>query len=118
MQRVSGNSPSPAVATYGLRRAAVKGKEQHGPDTRRFVEREFYVDDGLISLPTEKEAISLLKRTQASLAESNLRLHKITSNSMDVLTVFPAEDHAVDIKDLDLGGETIPAQRSQLGSCY
>ncbi|KAJ8353107.1 hypothetical protein SKAU_G00206740 [Synaphobranchus kaupii] len=99
---VFGNSPSPAVATYGLRRAAIKGEQQHGSDTRRFVEREFYVDDGLISLPTEEEAISLLKRTQASLSESNLRLHKITSNSIDVLRAFPVEDHAKDIKVHDL----------------
>ena len=109
---VFGNSPSPAVATYGLRRAAMKGEQQHGSDTRHFVEREFYVDDGLISVPTEEQAITLLKRTQASLSESNLRLHKITSNSIDVLKAFPVEDHAKDIKDFDLGGETIPTQRS------
>lgn len=74
---VFGNSPSQATATYSLRRAAVKGAEQHGPDTKRFVERKFYVDNGLISLATEKEVISLLKGTQASLSEPNLRLHKI-----------------------------------------
>lgn len=74
---VFGNSPSPAVATYLLRRAAEKGEKQHGPDTKRFVEREFYVDDGLVSLPTEEEAISLIKRTEASLSESNIRQDSI-----------------------------------------
>lgn len=34
---VFGNSPSPTVATYCLRRAAEKGEKQHGPDTKRFV---------------------------------------------------------------------------------
>jgi hypothetical protein len=38
-----GNSPSPSVATYGLR----KSVENARPDVREFLERNFYVDDGL-----------------------------------------------------------------------
>ncbi|XP_025767154.1 uncharacterized protein LOC112848179 [Oreochromis niloticus] len=109
---VFGNSPSPAVATYCLRRAAKEGEQQYGSDTRHFVEREFYVDDGLVSTSTEEEAISLLQRTQASLSQSNLRLHKITSNSVDVLKAFPTGDHAKGIKDLYLDGDAVPTQRS------
>lgn len=62
---VFGNSPSPAVAIYGLRRAAYEGEDVHGSDTRQFIERHFYVDDGLVSLPTNDQAISLLQRTRA-----------------------------------------------------
>lgn len=73
---VFGNSPSPAVATYGLRRAS-----QHQGDgnhmTRQFVERHFYVDDGLISFPSDGEAVAVVKRAQETLAASNLKLHKI-----------------------------------------
>ena len=85
---VFGNSPSPAVAIYGLRRAAQEGEQRYGADTRQFVERHFYVDDGLVSVPTESAAIDLLKRTCASLAESNLKLHKIASNSVAVMKAF------------------------------
>ncbi|XP_059837241.1 uncharacterized protein LOC132400293 [Hypanus sabinus] len=109
---VFGNSPSPAVAIYGLRRAIREGAQEHGDDTVKFVERHFYVDDGLISLRTEEEAIDLLRRTQASLAESNLRLHKFASNRQAVMEAFPHDDCAPAIKDLDLDGETIPTQRS------
>ena len=109
---VFGNSPSPAVAIYGLRRAAEEGGLKHGNDTHHFVERNFYVDDGLKSLPTDSEAVDLLQRTRASLAESNLRLHKIASNSAAVLAAFPPEDHAKGVKDLDLEGEGTPIQRS------
>lgn len=63
---VFGNSPSPAVAIYRLRQAAGKGENVHGSDTKQFVERHFYVDDGLVSLPTDDRAISLLQRTRAS----------------------------------------------------
>ena len=109
---VFGNSPSPAVATYGLRRAIREGAREHGADTVEFVERHFYVDDGLISLPSEAKAINLLQRTQASLAESNLHFHKFVSNSPEVTEVFPLEDCAPVVKDLDLSGETAPTQRS------
>nr|XP_054607369.1 uncharacterized protein LOC129167170 [Nothobranchius furzeri] len=108
---VFGNSPSPSVAIYGLRRAIQEGTNKHGADTVKFVVCHFYVDDGLISVPSDAEAISLLQRTQASLSESNLRLHKFASNSDTVLQAFPIEDRAV-LKDLDLSGEAIPVQRS------
>lgn len=114
---VFGNSPSPALAIYGLRRAAREGEPEYGPDTRTLVERDFYMDDALKSLATEEEAIDLLQRTQASLAESNLRLHKIASNSAQVLSAFPPEDCAKGIKDLDLGEEAMLIQRS-LGLCW
>lgn len=114
---VFGNSPSPAVATYGLWRAAQVGEQKYGSDSRRFVERHFYVDDGLISLPTEAEAIDLLKCTQASLAESSLKLHKIDSNSIVAMRAFPSEDLAAGLRDLDLDKEALPVQ-SSLGLCW
>ena len=109
---VFGNSPSPAVAIYGLRRAIKEGAQEHEADTVNFVERHFYVDDGLCSVPTETEAVDLLRRTQSSLAESNLRLHKFASNSQVVLEAFPPEDCTAAIKDIDLSGEALPTQRS------
>lgn len=115
--QVFGNSPSPSIAIYGLRLAAKAGEQEHGTDTRQFVVRHFYVDDGLVSLPTDTEAISLLQRTQTSLAESNLRLHKIVSNSPAVMKAFPPEDRAEGVKDLDLDGDITPIQRS-LGLCW
>ena len=50
---VFGNSASPSIAIYGLRLAAKEGEHEHGTDARQFVERHFYVDDGLVSLPTD-----------------------------------------------------------------
>lgn len=54
---VFGNSPSPAVAIYGLRRAAKQGEAEFGGDARQYVERDFYVDDGLKSFSMEAEVI-------------------------------------------------------------
>ena len=107
-----GNGPSPAVATFGLRKTATDGEEKFGREAARFVHRNFYVDDGLTSLPTAKRAIALITTTQAMLATANLRLHKIVSNSVEVMEAFPMEDRGKGVRDLDLHRDSLPAQRS------
>lgn len=109
---VFGNSPSPAVATYGMRKAAEHGEAEHGTAAKHFVFRNFYVDDGLASVAKEVEAINLMQKTKALLAESNLRLHKIASNSLKVMEAFPVEERASNFKDLDLEIDSLPLQRS------
>jgi hypothetical protein len=115
---VFGNIQSPAVATYGLRRRAMLAERQYSIDMKEFYNKNFYVDDALISLPTSKEVISLLKRTQEALkVEGNLRLHKICSNSNEVLSAFNKEDLAMELRDLDFHRDNLPLQRS-LGVCW
>ena len=107
-----GNGPSPAIATYGLRRAADDGEENHGEEVKEFIHRNFYVDDGLASGRTVDEVIRLVRGAQAALADANLRLHKIVSNSVEVMEAIPADDRGKDVRDLDLRHDTLPAQRS------
>lgn len=109
---VFGNSPSPSVAIYGLHQSVLENELCTDPEVKYFVTRNFYVDDGLMSTPTVDTAISLLKRTQATLAKSNLRLHKIAANNKEVMEAFPSIDRASDLKDLDFDVESLPAQRS------
>ena len=59
-----GNTSSPAVATFGLRKTAEVEEAKFGTDAKEFVDNDFYVDDGLKSTPTTEEAVDLLKRTQ------------------------------------------------------
>lgn len=63
---VFGNSPYPAVATYGLRKA-VENAESNVQD---FIYKNFYVDDGLVSCRTPEEAVDLLVRTQRVLHDT------------------------------------------------
>ena len=109
---VFGNKPSPAVATYGLRKAVEPSADDVGADVGEFVRNNFYVDDGLISLPTPESAVSLMKRTQKTLKKSGLRLHKIASNSETVMQAFPAEDLSKDIQNLVIGSDELPLQHS------
>jgi limonene-1,2-epoxide hydrolase len=108
---VFGNSPSPAVAIYCMKRAALQGEKEHGSEPKQYVVSNFYVDDGLTSVATTEEAITILRKTQAMLAECNMKLHKIVSNSKTVMEAFPM-DRAKYIKDLDLGVDPLPFQRS------
>lgn len=56
--------------------------------------------------------MDLLKRTKQMLAESNVRLHKVASNSKQVMEALPKEDRASDLKELELGADPFPLQRS------
>ena len=107
-----GNGPSPAVATFGLRKTTADSKEEFGEDAIKFVHHNFYIDDGLASLPTAKQAIAPITATQAILRTANLRLHKIVLNSIEVMEAFPVEDRGKGVHDLDLHHDSLPAQCS------
>ena len=87
-----GNGPSPAVATFGLRKTAAVGEEEFGENAAEFVHRNFYVDDGLALRPTTKKAIDLVTAIQEMLATANLKLHKVVSHSVEVMEAFPVKD--------------------------
>ncbi|KAK3088641.1 hypothetical protein FSP39_021780 [Pinctada imbricata] len=106
---VFGNRPSPAIATYGLRRSV----DDADDDVKDFVNNDFYVDDALRSCPDVETAVDLMRRTQTALQDGvSLRLHKIASNSKSVLLQFPKEDLSKDLKDIDIGEDDLPMQRS------
>ena len=107
-----GNISSPAIATYGMRKTAEDGEERYGSAAKEFVCNDFYVDDGLTSRPTDQETTDLLKNTQAMLATSGLRLHKVVSNSVPVMEAIPEDDRGKSVRDLDLRHDSLPTQRS------
>ena len=109
---VFGNTSSPAVATFCLRKTADVGEQVFSSDARDFVYNNFYVDDGLKSVASPTEAIDLLIRTRAMLATANLRLHKIASTHPEVTHAFPREDQASDLRYLDVSLDTVPVQRA------
>ncbi|XP_060775250.1 uncharacterized protein LOC132885032 [Neoarius graeffei] len=92
---------SPGCANFGLKHLAAQGQGLYGEDTIRFIQRNFYVDDGLVSVPTEWEAIQLVKEARELCGTSKLRLHKFVSNSDNVMMSIPEEDRAA-IKDQGL----------------
>ncbi|XP_063959911.1 uncharacterized protein LOC135155123 [Lytechinus pictus] len=106
-----GAASSPGCSNFGLRRAATDGEEEFGSSAAEFIRRDFYVDDGLSSRPTAEEAVQLLKNSQAICAKSGLKLHKIVSNSREVLKSFPADERAKSLQDLDLDVDKLVLER-------
>ena len=113
-----GNSPSPAVATYGLRKCAEAPQEMETDDVVDYVSNNFYVDDGIASFLSTTQALDVLRKTQHVLdKEGKLRQHKVASNSQEVLSAVPAEDLASDLKKVDFLLEKLPSHYS-LGLCW
>lgn len=94
MVHLFGNRPSPAVAHFGLRYAVSRSKVSDTAISRTFLERNFYVDDGLGCSHTVKDAIGTIEGARAILQRYNIRLHKIASNSSEVMDHFPETERS------------------------
>lgn len=97
-----GAASSPGCANYGLKHVATEGQGNFSEDTIRFIQRNFYVDDGLSSVASEDHAIQLVKEARELCSTGKLRLHKFTSNSKRVLATIPKEECAEAAKDKDM----------------
>ena len=84
---------SGAIASYCLRKIGHDATDlsEGGQD---FVQKSFYVDDGLPSYDDSKAAIETLKEVRGLLASRNVRLHKILSNDKEVVEAFPESERA------------------------
>ncbi|XP_067941083.1 uncharacterized protein [Watersipora subatra] len=109
-----GARSSPACATYGLRFLADQYNSllSGHSASHQFVHRNFYVDDGLTSVFNEAEAVSLIHETRELCAAGQLRLHKIASNSREVMSQLPRSECARAIASLDLSSDPLPKERS------
>ncbi|XP_073718035.1 uncharacterized protein [Misgurnus anguillicaudatus] len=89
-----GAASSPGCANFCLKYLAQNNKEKH-PVASEFVEKNFYVDDGLTSVPTAKEAKELIISAQELCQGAGLRLHKFNSNLKEVLSCIAPSERAI-----------------------
>ena len=82
-----GATSSPGCSNYGLRQCADDYESEVGQNAANFVRSNFYVDDGLKSVATVKEAVELISASRELCAKDGIRLHKFASNVKDVLDV-------------------------------
>lgn len=85
-----GTTCSPCCATYALQRH-VWDHSEPGDSVRFSVERCFYVDNCLQSLPTPVEARELVDRLRALLASGGFELRQWASNDPNVIGHLPKE---------------------------
>lgn len=97
-----GAASSPGCANFGLKHIAAQGQDRFSEASIKFIERNFYVDDGLTSVPTAEEAIKLVQEARQLCSIGKLRLHKFISNCKEVMASIPKEECADGVKDLDM----------------
>ena len=107
-----GATSSPAVCVYALNRTARDNAQHHSQEAIQTVERSFYMDDCLKSLPSVDETIKITKELTDLCNKGGWRLTKWMSNSRDVLASIPDSEKAPAVKDIDLDREGIPAERA------
>lgn len=73
-------------------------EEKIGSEAANFLREDFYVDDGLKSVPSIDEAVKLVKDVKEMCKRGGFNLHKFVSNSKEVIHSIPVEDRAEDIK--------------------
>lgn len=106
-----GAASSPGCANFGLKYLARQQKESY-PTASAFVEKNFYVDDGLISVPSVEEAKELIAEARELCKRGGLRLHKFNSNERKVLDSVDHSERAVTSEPLNLDLNAAPAERA------
>lgn len=111
-----GAASSPACANYGLKHLADMHKEDL-PIAAGFINKDFYVDDGVTSVPNTETGIKLAAEARELCAKGGLRLHKFMSNDRKVVESIPTLERATEVTDLDLEFDQLPLERT-LGICW
>ena len=70
------------------------------------------MDDGITPCDTVDETLQLIKNTRDMLRIANLRLHKIASNSPEVMKLLSPQDKVENLRNLDPSHDPLPQQRS------
>ncbi|XP_061767094.1 uncharacterized protein LOC133559382 isoform X3 [Nerophis ophidion] len=95
-----GAASSPGCCNFGLKHLASEGKDKFSKETVKFIQRGFYVDDGLASVTSTAEAIKLVKESRALCKTGKLRLHKFVSNNkeQDLALEEPHVERALEVQ--------------------
>ncbi|KAK7933319.1 hypothetical protein WMY93_004215 [Mugilogobius chulae] len=100
-----GAGSSPGCANFGLKYLAQQHRLDY-PKASAFVEKNFYVDDGLTSVPSVSEAKELITESQKLCKLAGLRLHKFNSSHTDALSHLAPSERANATKPLNLKPDT------------
>ncbi len=103
---------SPSCANLALRQTAKYNIDCFRSEVISTIENNFYVDDCLKSLPTEHEAVEMVKDLTSLCQTGGFHLTKWMSNSRTVLSHIPKEDRAQNVKELDLDRKRLPTERA------
>ena len=98
-----GATSSPSRVNYCLLETAKDNRDLYNPAVQDTVKRNFYMDDCLMSLADEEEALYLYSKLTKMLADGGFRLTKCVSNNERVLDKIPVEERSTSVLDLNKG---------------
>ncbi|XP_056125219.1 uncharacterized protein LOC130103060 [Rhinichthys klamathensis goyatoka] len=105
-----GATSSPSCACFALRKCAEDNQRFFSSNAVNTVLHHFYVDDCLVSIGSEEEAVFLRRELSALCAEGGFKLTKWVSNRRTVLATIPQDERAKEVKDLDLNSDALPIE--------
>ena len=111
---VFGNTGSPCVATFCLRKTAEEFGEDFNQEVVKEIKKGMYVDDLLTSVSTESKAIEWRRQLSELLEKGGFHLTKWNSNNLAVMADVPESDRAKSIEEMKF---TEPQKERVLG-CY
>ncbi|XP_052472158.1 uncharacterized protein LOC128028879 [Carassius gibelio] len=103
---------SPSCASFALRKTAEDNRAKFPVHVTDTIKHNFYVDDCLKSLPSEAEAIALVRDLTTVCQSGGFRLVKWISNSRSVLESIDVEKRAKEVKQLNLDRDNLPVERT------
>ena len=106
-----GMTSSSGCANIGLKTTADDYERECESQAANFVRNNFYVDDRLKSASSSADAIDLILKTRTLCKKEGFRLHKIISNSKQVIEAVPPDERAKGVQDLDPTGDALPIER-------
>ncbi|KAL0189340.1 hypothetical protein M9458_016439, partial [Cirrhinus mrigala] len=103
---------SPSCACFALRKTAEDNQTNFSPDVIETVNRNFYMDDLLKSLPLEEDAVAMVKDLITICSRGGFTLTQWISNSREVLQSIPVKLRSQTLKELDLAKDELPVDRA------
>ena len=104
-----GATSSPSCASFCLKKTASDNQGEFDEETIT-VDRNFYVDDCLKSVPTTDKAVRLSGQLRELLSRGGFRLTKWISKDRNVIATVPVTERAPSVANLDL--EDLPVERT------
>lgn len=102
----------PSCASFAHRKCAEDNQELFSPKVADTILHNFYVDNCLISVGSEEEAVLLYQKLCALCVKGGFQLTKWISDRHAALAAISQQDRFMEIKDLDLDSDTLPVERA------
>ena len=107
---VFGATSSPGCSNFALKRTADDNEQEIGKNPAEFLRKNFNIDDGLKSVSSNREAVTLIKQAKEICGRGGYNLCKFISNRRKGIEEIHQHDRADAVKDLDL--EALPIERT------